>query len=82
MLVSILVVLIVGILAEFNSAFNPVEGMPKVVRIFAEDQPMIPIIQTIRNLLDSQAVRNDLWLSSRLDGVNNIDFIYFWIEGL
>ncbi len=46
-----------------SSAFVPVEGMPKLVRIFAENQPMTPIIQTLRNLLDSQSVGNDLWLS-------------------
>lgn len=46
-----------------SSAFVPVDGMPKVVRLFAENQPMTPIIQTIRNLLDSQAAGNDLWMS-------------------
>ncbi|MBT2668798.1 ABC transporter permease [Bacillus sp. ISL-4] len=46
-----------------SSAFVPVEGMPKIIRIFAENQPMTPIIQTIRNLLDSQSVGNDLWVS-------------------
>lgn len=46
-----------------SSAFVPVDGMPKVVRIFAENQPMTPIIQTVRNLLNSQAVGNDLWVS-------------------
>ena len=46
-----------------SSAFVPVEGMPKLVQIFAENQPMTPIIQTLRNLLDSQSVGNDLWLS-------------------
>jgi ABC-2 type transport system permease protein len=46
-----------------SSAFVPVDGMPKVVRLFAENQPMTPIIQTIRNLLNSQTVGNDLWVS-------------------
>jgi ABC-2 type transport system permease protein len=46
-----------------SSAFVPVDGMPKVVRIFAENQPMTPIIQTIRNLLNSHAVGNELWMS-------------------
>ncbi len=46
-----------------SSAFVPVDGMPKVVRLFAENQPMTPIIQTIRNLLNSQAAGNDLWVS-------------------
>lgn len=46
-----------------SSAFVPVDGMPKVVRLFAENQPMTPIIQTIRNLLNSQAAGTDLWIS-------------------
>lgn len=46
-----------------SSAFVPVEGMPKVVRLFAENQPMTPIIQTIRNLFNSHAAGIDLWVS-------------------
>ena len=46
-----------------SSAFVPVNGMPKVVGLFAENQPMTPIIQTIRNLLNSQAAGHDLWVS-------------------
>ncbi|WP_429662199.1 ABC transporter permease [Bacillus gobiensis] len=46
-----------------SSAFVPVDGMPKIVGIFAENQPMTPIIQTIRNLLNSNVVGNDLWVS-------------------
>jgi ABC-2 type transport system permease protein len=46
-----------------SSAFVPVDGMPKVVRLFAENQPMTPIIQTIRNLFDSHAAGNNLWVS-------------------
>lgn len=38
-----------------SSAFVPVDGMPKEVCLFAENQPMTPIIQTIRNLLNSHA---------------------------
>jgi ABC-2 type transport system permease protein len=30
-----------------SSAFVPVKGMPKVVRIFAENQPMTPIIKPL-----------------------------------
>ncbi|SFC59346.1 ABC-2 type transport system permease protein [Bacillus sp. 491mf] len=46
-----------------SSAFVPVDGMPKLVRLFAENQPMTPIIQAIRNLLQSHAAGNDLWIS-------------------
>ena len=30
-----------------SSSFVPVKGMPKVVRIFAENQPMTPIIKPL-----------------------------------
>ncbi|WP_257128973.1 ABC transporter permease [Bacillus pseudomycoides] len=46
-----------------SSAFVPVDGMPKVVRLFAENQPMTPIIQAIRDLFNSHAIGNDLWVS-------------------
>ncbi|PGC32824.1 ABC transporter [Bacillus pseudomycoides] len=46
-----------------SSAFVPVDGMPKVVRLFAENQPMTPIIQAIRDLFNSHAAGNDLWVS-------------------
>lgn len=46
-----------------SSAFVPVDGMPKVVRLFVENQPMTPIIQAIRNLFNSHAAGNDLWIS-------------------
>lgn len=44
-----------------SSAFVPTETMPKVVRAFAENQPVTSIVETLRALLNSEPVGNDIW---------------------
>jgi ABC-2 type transport system permease protein len=39
------------------------EAMPEVVRVFAENQPVTPIIEAIRNLLANQPVGNNIWVA-------------------
>lgn len=46
-----------------SSAFVPTESMPRVVRAFAESQPVTSIVETIRALLSSQPVGNDIWVA-------------------
>ncbi|SHI16360.1 ABC transporter permease [Clostridium intestinale] len=46
-----------------SSAFVPTETMPKVVRAFAENQPVTPIVEAIRDLLANQPVGNDIWIA-------------------
>ena len=46
-----------------SSAFVPTESMPKVVRVFAENQPVTSIVESIRALLSNQPVGNDLWIA-------------------
>ncbi|RAV14869.1 ABC transporter permease [Paenibacillus contaminans] len=46
-----------------SSAFVPTDSMPKVVRAFAENQPVTSIVETIRALLSSQPVGNDIWVA-------------------
>lgn len=46
-----------------SSTFVPTETMPKGVRIFAENQPVTPIVETLRNLLNSEPVGNDIWVA-------------------
>ena len=46
-----------------SSAFVPTETMPKAVRIFAENQPVTSIVETIRALLNSEPVGNDIWIT-------------------
>ncbi len=46
-----------------SSAFVPTETMPKVVRVFAQNQPVTSIVETIRALLNSQPVGNDIWIA-------------------
>ena len=44
-----------------SSAFVPTDTMPTVVRAFAENQPVTPIVEAIRNLLSNQPVGNEIW---------------------
>lgn len=44
-----------------SSAFVPTETMPKVIRVFAENQPVTSIVDSIRSLLNSEPVGNDIW---------------------
>ncbi len=46
-----------------SSAFVPTDTMPSVVRAFAENQPVTSIVETIRALLSSQPVGNDIWVA-------------------
>jgi len=46
-----------------SSAFVPTESMPGPVRAFAENQPVTPIVNTIRDLFAQQAVGGDLWVA-------------------
>lgn len=46
-----------------SSAFVPTETMPKVLRIFAENQPITSIVETLRSLLNSQPVGNNIWIA-------------------
>lgn len=46
-----------------SSAFVPTETMPFAVRIFAENQPVTAIVNSIRCLLTNQPITNDLWIS-------------------
>ncbi len=44
-----------------SSAFVPTESMPTVVRVFADNQPVTPIVEAIRALLAGQSVGNEIW---------------------
>lgn len=46
-----------------SSAFVPTDTMPLAVRVFAENQPVTPIVEAIRNLLANQAVGKDIWFA-------------------
>jgi len=46
-----------------SSAFVPTDTMPLAVRAFAENQPVTPIVEAIRNLLSNQPVGNDIWFA-------------------
>lgn len=46
-----------------SSAFVPTETMPSGVRLFAENQPVTSIVESIRALLAGQPVGNDIWIA-------------------
>jgi len=46
-----------------SSAFVPTDSMPKVVRVFAENQPVTAIVDAIRALLAGQPVGNEIWIA-------------------
>ncbi|BCJ34107.1 transport permease protein [Actinocatenispora thailandica] len=46
-----------------SSAFVPTSTMPGPVRWFAENQPVTPIVDTIRHLFAGQPVSNDIWIA-------------------
>ena len=46
-----------------SSAFVPTRSMPLVVRVFAENQPVTAIVNTIRALLAGQSVSHDIWVA-------------------
>ncbi|GGG69884.1 ABC transporter permease [Paenibacillus radicis (ex Gao et al. 2016)] len=46
-----------------SSAFVPTDSMPTVVRVFAENQPVTSIVESIRALLSGQQAGNDIWIA-------------------
>ncbi|GCF09412.1 ABC transporter permease [Dictyobacter arantiisoli] len=46
-----------------SSAFVPTKSMPFIVRVFAENQPVTAIVNSIRALLAGQPVSNDIWVA-------------------
>ncbi|MEP6775778.1 MAG: ABC transporter permease [Chloroflexota bacterium] len=46
-----------------SSAFVPTATMPAVVRVFAENQPVTSIVDTVRSLLNSEPAGNDIWIA-------------------
>ena len=46
-----------------SSAFVPTKSMPLVVRVFAENQPVTAIVNTIRALLAGQPVSQEIWVA-------------------
>ncbi|MGZ3638724.1 MAG: ABC transporter permease [Ktedonobacterales bacterium] len=46
-----------------SSAFVPTVTMPAVVRVFAENQPVTSIVDTVRSLLNSEPIGNQIWIA-------------------
>ena len=54
------------VLPYISSGFVPTDTMPKALRIFAEHQPMTPIIDTLRDALQGKALQADIALTAML----------------
>ncbi|MDZ5077567.1 ABC transporter permease [Nesterenkonia sp. HG001] len=46
-----------------SSAFVPTDSMPAPVRLFAENQPVTPIVDTLRHLLGGTPVGLEVWVA-------------------
>jgi ABC-2 type transport system permease protein len=46
-----------------SSAFVPTATMPAVVAVFAENQPVTSLVDTVRSLLNSEPVGNEIWVA-------------------
>ncbi len=51
------------LLPFISSAFVPTDTMPGPVRVFAENQPVTSIVNTIQDLFAGQPVGNDIWIA-------------------
>jgi len=67
----------VGILPFLSSGFVPTETMPLVLRVFADNQPMTPIINSIRALLLGHPIPDGTLRAAILWGVGLT--IVFWV---
>jgi ABC-2 type transport system permease protein len=50
-------------LPMLSSAFVPTETMPNAIRVFADNQPVTSIVESVRSLLNSDPVGNDIWIA-------------------
>ncbi|HEX2926750.1 MAG TPA: ABC transporter permease [Ruminiclostridium sp.] len=46
-----------------SSAFVPTKTMPTVLRVFAENQPVTSIVESIRSLFNAQPIGNNIWIA-------------------
>ena len=60
-----------------SSAFVPTDTMPPAVAWFAENQPVTPIIDTIRDIFSGQPVTSDIWVALAWC-VGILVVAYFW----
>jgi len=51
------------LLPFISSAFVPTDTMPAPVRVFAENQPVTSVVDTIRNLFTQQPAGSSIWLA-------------------
>ncbi len=65
------------ILPYLSSGFVPTETLPKIMRKFAESQPMTPIIETMRNALLGKPLEMDMFIIALLWCIGLFIIFYF-----
>jgi ABC-2 type transport system permease protein len=70
------VMTLIGVLPFLSSGFVPTETMPNALRVFAENQPMTPIINSVRALLLNQPLADGTLLTALLWCVGLAVFFY------
>lgn len=59
-----------------SSAFVPTATMPSWLRAFAENQPITPVIETVRGLLTGTPIGNNAWLAvGWFGGIGIVSFV-------
>lgn len=71
---------LIGVLPFLSSGFVPTETMPPILRIFAENQPMTSIIDTVRSLLLNEPLPDRTLHTALLWCVGLA--IVFWVAAL
>ncbi|MGL9730289.1 ABC transporter permease [Enterococcus sp. DIV0756] len=71
---------LIGVLPFLSSGFVPTETMPPILRIFAENQPMTSIIDTVRSLLLNEPLSEKTLCTALLWCVGLA--IVFWVAAL
>jgi len=51
------------ILTFLSSGFAPTETLPTVLRVFANNQPMTPVIDAVRGLMLGMPLGNEIWIA-------------------
>jgi ABC-2 type transport system permease protein len=60
-----------------SSAFVPTETMPAILRIFADSQPVTPIVEAIRALLNAEPAGREIWFAlSWCAGILTVAYIF------
>lgn len=70
------------VLPYLSSGFVPTQMLPRIIRSFAEHQPMTPIIETMRNALLGKPLEMDMLITALLWCMGLLMVFYFMASAL